>query len=32
MKLLGERNADGIKVIKDYSAPGQDRIVFEKEI
>ena len=32
MKLLGEKNVDGIKVVKDYSAPGQDRVVFEKDI
>lgn len=32
MRLLGEKNADGIEVIKDYAAPGQDRVVFEKEI
>ena len=32
MRLLGERNADGIEVVKDYSAPGQDRVVFEKDI
>lgn len=32
MKLLGEKNADGIEVVKDYSAPGQDRVVFEKDI
>lgn len=32
MKLLGEKNKDGIEVVKDYSAPGQDRVVFEKDI
>ena len=32
MTLLGEKNADGIEVIKNYSAPGQDRVVFEKDI
>jgi|SRR5687768_649765 ribosomal protein S18 acetylase RimI-like enzyme len=32
MKLLGEKNVDGIEVVKDYSAPGQDRVVFEKNI
>lgn len=32
MKLLGEKNEDGIEVVKDYSAPGQDRVVFEKDI
>jgi GNAT superfamily N-acetyltransferase len=32
MKLLGAKNADGIEVVKDYSAPGQDRVVFIKDI
>ncbi|XZF14924.1 N-acetyltransferase family protein [Chitinophagaceae bacterium MMS25-I14] len=32
MQLLGEKNGDGIEVIKDYSGPGQDRVVFEKEL
>jgi GNAT superfamily N-acetyltransferase len=32
MKLLGEINADGIEVVKDYAAPDQDRVVFEKDI
>ena len=32
MKLLGEKSEDGIEVVKDYSAPGEDRVVFEKEI
>ena len=32
MKLLGTKNEDGIEVIKNYSAPGQDRVVFEKDI
>ena len=32
MKLLGEKNVDGIEVVKDYSAPGQDRVVFEKDL
>lgn len=32
MKLLGEKNEEGIEVVKDYSAPGQDRVVFEKDI
>lgn len=32
MKSLGEKNVNGINVVKDYSAPGQDRIVFEKDI
>jgi len=32
MRLLGEPNADGLPVVKDYSGPGLDRVVFEKEI
>lgn len=28
MEMLGEPLADGIKVIRDYSGPGQDRVVF----
>ena len=32
MKLLGEKNEEGIEVVKGYSAPGQDRVVFEKDI
>lgn len=32
MRLLGNKNADGVEVIADYSGPGQDRVVFEKEI
>jgi GNAT superfamily N-acetyltransferase len=32
MKLLGEKNVNGIEVVKDYSGPGQDRVVFEKDI
>jgi RimJ/RimL family protein N-acetyltransferase len=32
MRLTGEINEDGIEVIKNYSGPGQDRVVFEKEI
>ena len=32
MKMLGEKNEEGIEVIKDYSGPGQDRVVFEKDI
>ena len=31
-KMLGEKNAVGIAVIKDYSGNGQDRVVFEKNI
>lgn len=30
MKLLGEPNQDGIKVIKNYSGINNDRVVFEK--
>jgi L-amino acid N-acyltransferase YncA len=32
MRLIGERNEHGIKVVKNYSGPGRDRVVFEKEI
>lgn len=32
MKLLGEKIVEGIEVVKDYSALGQDRVVFEKDI
>lgn len=32
MRLIGERNENGIEVVKNYSGPGQDRVVFEKEI
>jgi GNAT superfamily N-acetyltransferase len=32
MKLLGEKNVDGIEVVKDYSGPSQHRVVFEKDI
>ncbi|HEY5745675.1 MAG TPA: GNAT family N-acetyltransferase [Chryseolinea sp.] len=32
MKLLGNKNPNGIEVISDYSGPGQDRVVFEKDI
>jgi GNAT superfamily N-acetyltransferase len=32
MKLLGEKNTEGIEVVKNYSGPGQDRVVFEKDI
>jgi ribosomal protein S18 acetylase RimI-like enzyme len=28
--LLGEPNADGIPVVKNYRAPGEDRVVFSK--
>lgn len=32
MILLGERNSEGIEVMKNYSGPGLDRVVFEMEI
>ena len=32
MTLLGEKNFEGIEVMKNYSGPGQDRVVFEMEI
>lgn len=32
MKLLGNKNANGMEVISDYSGQGQDRVVFEKDI
>jgi RimJ/RimL family protein N-acetyltransferase len=32
MRLCGEKNADGLEVVKDYSGPGLDKVVFEKEI
>jgi RimJ/RimL family protein N-acetyltransferase len=32
MRLIGKRNENGIEVVKNYSGPGQDRVVFEKEI
>ena len=32
MKLCGEKNDEGLEVVKDYSGPGLDRVVFEKEI
>ena len=32
MRLTGEKNMEGIEVIKNYYGPGQDRVVFEKEI
>jgi len=32
MTLLGKKNADGIEVVSGYSRPGQDTVVFEKEI
>ena len=32
MTLLGEKGKGNIEVVKDYSGPGQDRVVFEKLI
>jgi ribosomal protein S18 acetylase RimI-like enzyme len=32
MKMLGEPNAEGINVIKNYAGYGEDRVVFEKLI
>ncbi len=32
MRLIGERNENGIEVVRNYSGPGQDRVVFEMEI
>lgn len=32
MKLLGDKNEAGINVVRNYSGPGQDRVVFEMEI
>lgn len=32
MTLRGEPNADGVPVIRDYSGPGQDRVVFHLDI
>jgi L-amino acid N-acyltransferase YncA len=32
MELLGEPNKAGIPVIKDYAGPGNDRVVFKKDI
>lgn len=32
MTLLGEKNSEGIEVIRDYSGPGLDRVVFEMKI
>jgi GNAT superfamily N-acetyltransferase len=32
VSLLGEPNADGVPVIRDYSGPGQDRVVFHLDI
>jgi GNAT superfamily N-acetyltransferase len=32
MKLSGEPNEEGIPVVRDYSGPGIDRVVFKKKI
>ena len=32
MELIGSPNKDGIPVVKDYSGPGRDRVVFRKNI
>jgi GNAT superfamily N-acetyltransferase len=32
MTLLGEKNEDGVEVVRNYSGPGQDRVVFVKDI
>ena len=32
MELLGEPNEDGIPVMRDYAGPGNDRMVFRKDI
>jgi hypothetical protein len=32
MRLIGERSENGNEVVKNYSGPGQDRVVFEKAI
>lgn len=32
MKLLGEKNENGIPVIKDYAGKGEDRVVFEMNL
>jgi GNAT superfamily N-acetyltransferase len=32
MELAGEPNAEGIPVVKNYSGPGIDRVVFRKKI
>lgn len=32
MKLIGDDIVDGIPVVKDYSGPGKDRVVFMKNI
>jgi L-amino acid N-acyltransferase YncA len=32
MVLQGDENQEGIRVVRDYSGPGEDRVVFEKQI
>jgi GNAT superfamily N-acetyltransferase len=32
MQLLGEPNADGVRVVPDYAGPGASRVVFWKNI
>jgi ribosomal protein S18 acetylase RimI-like enzyme len=32
MKMVGEPNPEGLHIVKDYSGPGEDRIVFYKQI
>ncbi|NCI46551.1 GNAT family N-acetyltransferase [Sediminibacterium soli] len=32
MNPVGEKNEQGIEVVKNYSGPGQDRVVFEKQL
>lgn len=32
MKLLGEKHKTDIEVTKNYSGPGRDRVIFEKDI
>jgi GNAT superfamily N-acetyltransferase len=32
MQMIGEERADGIRVVRGYSGPGQDRVVFRMKI
>jgi hypothetical protein len=32
MEMQGVPNRDGVRVVKDYAGPGEDRVVFEKAI
>ena len=32
MKMVGKPNPEGLSIVKDYSGPGEDRIVFYKRI